>query len=295
MNENELRRSLLQTLENFQRCGLRRIHKDSASAALVHQTIQEWRSKKPSDDPTIDLPSDDVRQPRNVERLPPPAKKKPEPPKTVSWSSSDLQPLAWSDQSMPDHQRQTAFTDLDARIKACRLCTDICRYRHQTVFGAGPIRPTVCFLGEAPGADEDRVGQPFVGRAGQLLTKIIGAMQLRREEVYILNALKCRPPNNRTPTEQEISNCRPFVEAQLATLQPKYIVCLGAVAVRSLLNTTTSIGQLRGRFLQYHGAQVVATYHPAYLLRNEDAKRLVWDDMQMLMREMGISIPNSSS
>jgi DNA polymerase len=143
-------------------------------------------------------------------------------------------------------------------------------------------------MGEAPGADEDRVGKPFVGRAGQLLTKIISAMRLERSDVYILNALKCRPPQNRTPVPDEIDSCRHFVETQLNILQPAFIVCLGAVAVRSLLHSNLPIGRLRGQFHAYRGARVVVTYHPSYLLRNESAKKLVWQDMQMLMREMGL-------
>lgn len=183
-------------------------------------------------------------------------------------------------------EQQLRFETLAGQIRACRKCTAIVGYRQQTVFGDGPLRPTVCFMGEAPGADEDRTGKPFVGKAGQLLTKIINAMKLRREDVYILNALKCRPPQNRTPVNDEIDNCRHFVEEQLDTLQPKFIVCLGAVAVRSILQTDLPIGRLRGKFYQYRGARVVVTYHPSYLLRNESAKRLVWDDMKMLLAEL---------
>lgn len=183
-------------------------------------------------------------------------------------------------------EQQLRFDALAGQIRACRMCTAIVDYRQQTVFGDGPLCPTVCFMGEAPGADEDRTGKPFVGKAGQLLTKIINAMKLRREDVYILNALKCRPPQNRTPVNDEIDNCRHFVEEQLDTLQPKFIVCLGAVAVRSILQTDLPIGRLRGKFYQYRRARVVVTYHPSYLLRNESAKRLVWDDMKMLLAEL---------
>lgn len=184
--------------------------------------------------------------------------------------------------------RQVQLDQIKTEVQACRRCADIVCFRRQTVFGTGPLQPTVVFMGEAPGADEDQQGVPFVGRAGQLLTKIIQAMQLKREEVFILNALKCRPPQNRTPSPEEIEACRPFVISQLDVLQPKYIVCLGAVAVRSLLGLTQSVGGLRGRFHQYRQAQVVVTYHPSYLLRNESAKKLVWQDMQMLMRELGL-------
>jgi len=146
-------------------------------------------------------------------------------------------------------------------------------------------------FGEAPGAEEDRVGEPFVGPAGQLLDKILSSSGLKKPEVYIVNALKCRPPNNRTPTDSEIENCRPFFEAQLETIQPEFIVCWGAVAVRAVLGSTESIGRLRGKFHNYRGAKVLVTYHPAYLLRTPDAKKLTWEDMKMLMREMGSPIP----
>ncbi|QDV26336.1 uracil-DNA glycosylase [Aureliella helgolandensis] len=195
-------------------------------------------------------------------------------------------PAAWALPVLEEDQRQARLQALDAQVKQCRECAGIVNYRQQTVFGAGQLRPTVCFMGEAPGAEEDRSGQPFIGKAGQLLTKIIQAMKLNREEVYILNALKCRPPQNRTPIPEEIGFCRHFAASQLDVLQPKFIVCLGAVAVQSLLQSKLSIGRLRGRFHQYAGAQVVVTYHPSYLLRNESAKKLVWEDMQMLMREL---------
>lgn len=204
-------------------------------------------------------------------------------------SQKSLTAGRWETEELDDAARRNLFKILDQEIRACRKCNEICSFRQQTVFGIGPIRPTVCFMGEAPGADEDSQGEPFVGRAGQLLTRIIGAMQLRREDVYILNSLKCRPPGNRTPSPEEIVNCQPFVEAQLETLRPKYIVCLGAVAARSLLRMDTPVGQLRGRFFDYRGAKVIVTYHPSYLLRNESAKRLVWEDMQLLMRELGIA------
>jgi len=196
----------------------------------------------------------------------------------------------WPETNRDDSGRRDVLGAIAERVNSCRLCSELCDYRQKTVFGAGPLRPTVCFMGEAPGADEDRTGMPFVGAAGQLLTRIIEATQLRREDVYILNALKCRPPNNRTPTESEIANCRTYLMAQLDVLQPKYIVCLGAVAVRSLLNSTSSIGRLRGKVYQFRGARVIITYHPSYLLRQQQAKRLVWEDMQMLMRELEISV-----
>jgi DNA polymerase len=142
-------------------------------------------------------------------------------------------------------------------------------------------------IGEAPGAEEDRMGEPFVGPAGQLLDKILVATGIPRDQVYILNTLKCRPPNNRVPSESELENCREYFEAQLEILQPEYIICWGATAVRAVLGTTEPVGRLRGRFHWYKKAKVVVTYHPSYLLRAPEAKKLTWEDMKMLMRELG--------
>ena len=173
----------------------------------------------------------------------------------------------------------------------CTACEELCSQRTQTVFGVGDPNARLCFLGEAPGADEDRLGEPFVGKAGQLLTKIIEAMSLTRDDVYILNILKCRPPGNRNPLPEEVVNCRSFFERQIELIDPEYICCLGSVAAQNLLNTTTSIGRLRGEFHDWNGRKVMATYHPAYLLRSPDKKKLVWEDMKILMGEMGIPMP----
>ena len=175
-------------------------------------------------------------------------------------------------------------------VAACRLCDELAATRTQTVFGVGNPNARLCFLGEAPGADEDRRGEPFVGRAGQLLTKIIEACTLTRSDVYILNVLKCRPPKNRNPLPHEVANCRGFLNRQLALIQPEFLCCLGAVAAQTLLETDTTIGRLRGKILDYRGIRVVCTYHPAYLLRNPAAKKDCWDDMKMLMREMGVEL-----
>ena len=179
---------------------------------------------------------------------------------------------------------------LEKKVAACTRCRELSETRTQTVFGVGNPHPRLVFLGEAPGADEDRQGEPFVGRAGQLLTKIIEACTLTRDDVYILNILKCRPPGNRNPSADESAACREWLNAQLAILQPEFICCLGAVAAHNLLETETPIGRMRGRIYSYEGIKVVCTYHPAYLLRNPAAKAPCWDDMQMLMKEMGIEL-----
>ena len=180
---------------------------------------------------------------------------------------------------------------ISADVAKCTRCKELVANRTQTVFGVGNPRARLCFLGEAPGADEDRQGEPFVGRAGQLLTKIIeNAMGLKRGDIYILNILKCRPPENRNPTPEEAANCRRHLDDQFAAIRPEYICCLGAVAAQNLLETTVSIGRMRGNFYDYQGIKVICTYHPAYLLRNPAAKKQTWEDIQMLMREMGLPV-----
>lgn len=187
-------------------------------------------------------------------------------------------------------QREAALEIIRCEVAACTRCPQLARTRTQTVFGVGNPHTRLVFVGEAPGADEDAQGVPFVGRAGQLLTKIIEACTLKREDVYILNVLKCRPPNNRTPLPDEVANCRGYLDRQLEILQPEFICCLGTVAAQTVLDTTTTIGRLRGRFHEYRGIPVICTYHPSYLLRNPAAKRDVWEDMKTLMRRMGVEL-----
>ncbi|MBN1591081.1 MAG: uracil-DNA glycosylase [Pirellulales bacterium] len=190
------------------------------------------------------------------------------------------------------HSDQQGRLDvLQTTVAACTRCEELARTRTQTVFGAGNPNARLVFLGEAPGADEDRQGIPFVGRAGQLLTRIIEACTLSREDVYILNILKCRPPGNRNPLPEEAGHCREYLNAQLAIIEPEFIVCLGAVAAHNLLEMDAPIGRMRGKFYLYEGIRVLCTYHPAYLLRNPAAKPPVWEDMQLLMSEMGIELP----
>jgi uracil-DNA glycosylase family 4 len=162
----------------------------------------------------------------------------------------------------------------------CRRCKLHALGRRQVVFGVGNPKADLMFVGEAPGEDEDLKGEPFVGRAGQLLTKIIEAIDLKREDVYIANVIKCRPPDNRNPEPDEVASCEPFLFRQIDAIKPKVIVPLGRFAAQSLLKTTESITRLRGRVYRYRGAQMVPTYHPAFLLRYPSAKREVWEDMK---------------
>jgi uracil-DNA glycosylase len=175
-------------------------------------------------------------------------------------------------------------------VAACVRCEQLACTRTNTVFGTGPATARLCFFGEAPGADEDASGIPFVGRAGQLLTKIIEACTLSRDEVYILNVLKCRPPENRPPLPQEVANCREYFERQLEAIAPEFICCLGTTAAQALLQTDEPIGKLRGRWFTHGSAEVICTYHPSYLLRNPNAKRHVWDDMKILLARMGVDL-----
>jgi DNA polymerase len=169
-------------------------------------------------------------------------------------------------------------------IRNCQLC-QLAKTRHNLVFGDGNPHAQIVFVGEAPGADEDEQGLPFVGRAGQLLTDIIvKGMKLERKDVYICNILKCRPPGNRNPLPDEISTCEPFLKKQLQIISPKIICALGTFAAQTLLKTDIPISALRGRFHSYEGIKLMPTYHPAYLLRNQSAKKPVWEDVQMIMK-----------
>jgi DNA polymerase len=163
----------------------------------------------------------------------------------------------------------------------CRRCKLHKLGRRQIVFGVGNPEADLMFVGEAPGADEDEQGIPFVGRAGQLLTKIIEAIGLTREDVYIANVIKCRPPQNRNPEQDEVDTCEPFLFRQIDTIKPKVIVALGTFAARALLRTLDPISRLRGRVYDYRGVKLIPTFHPAYLLRNPSSKREVWEDMKV--------------
>ncbi|MBL7179339.1 MAG: uracil-DNA glycosylase [Pseudomonadota bacterium] len=171
----------------------------------------------------------------------------------------------------------------------CRRCK-LSGSRNNIVFGSGDPHARLVFVGEGPGYEEDQKGEPFVGAAGQLLTKIIQAINYSREQVYIGNIIKCRPPGNRNPMPDEITACAPFLKRQIAAIKPDFICALGTFAARTLLETNEPISKLRGSFHQYMGIRVLPTYHPAFLLRNPEKKRDVWEDMKMLMKALGRSI-----
>jgi len=179
-------------------------------------------------------------------------------------------------------------------IGDCKRCKLSQQGRKQIVFGVGDPRAELMFVGEAPGADEDQQGEPFVGRAGQLLNNMIKAMGISREQVYIANVVKCRPPSNRTPERDECDTCSPFLMRQIAVVQPKVIVALGAVAAKNLLAVQSSLGDLRGRWFEYRGCKLAVTYHPAFLLRDPRQKAEAWKDLQMVMKELGLKAPAKS-
>ncbi len=196
----------------------------------------------------------------------------------------------------PPHGKETAGghagKDRGEELGSLRAATGECRRcrlsegRRNIVFGEGSPEAGLMFIGEGPGRDEDIQGRPFVGDAGKLLTKLIAKMGMKREEVYIANIIKCRPPLNRNPREDEIAACLPFVEKQIEIINPRVIVCLGKVSAHALLGTDIPISRLRGNFLQYRGIPVMPTFHPAYLLRNPKDKWLTWDDMQKVLEKM---------
>jgi DNA polymerase len=179
----------------------------------------------------------------------------------------------------------TGLRDLALACTQCRLA----KTRTQVVYGVGNPHAELMFIGEAPGKDEDLKGEPFVGRAGQLLTDIIKAMKLTRDDVYIANVIKCRPPENRNPEPDELDACRPFIKRQIELIQPKVIVTLGKFALQSLTGRASAISGARGQWTEYDGIKVMPTYHPAYLLRTPSAKKDVWQDMKKVMAELGIT------
>jgi uracil-DNA glycosylase len=173
----------------------------------------------------------------------------------------------------------------------CTRCRLSKQGRKQIVFGVGNPKAELMFIGEAPGADEDQQGEPFVGRAGQLLNNMIKAMGLRREDVYIANIIKCRPPGNRTPERDECETCSPFLMRQIAAIKPKVIVALGAVAAKTLLAINAPMSEFRGRWFDFRGTKLAVTYHPAFLLRDPRQKKEAWKDLQMVMKKLGMAIP----
>jgi DNA polymerase len=243
-------------LEFFQELGVDGVRLDA-----------EWRSRARSAPPTDSAPVEGTAPPTGpapLDRSAPPESTAPTDPEVRFFAS-------------PVEALDAIKTDIGPACTRCKLHT---LGRTQVVFGVGNPEADLMFVGEAPGADEDIQGEPFVGRAGQLLTKIIEAIGMRREDVYIANVIKCRPPGNRNPEPDEVAECEPFLFQQIDTIKPKVIVALGKFAAQCLLRTTDPITRIRGREFRYRDAILIPTYHPAYLLRNPSAKRDVWEDMK---------------
>jgi uracil-DNA glycosylase family 4 len=221
---------------------------------------------------------------------PPPAASRTESGDAAAGRARTPESPAIADLFLPGEVRAAdSLPDLRAAIGDCRRCK-LAPHRTHLVFGVGNPRAALVFVGEAPGRDEDLKGEPFVGRAGQLLTEIIvKGMRLRRDDVYIANIIKCRPPQNRNPEPDEVASCEPFLIRQLELIRPKVIVALGNVATQVLLRTRTPITRLRGTWADYHGIPLMPTFHPAYLLRNPADKRLVWQDIRQVMATLGLT------
>ncbi len=289
--EIDLKNALTQQLQSLHRLGL--------SALLAGKDGLSFDFSEAQQSPTE---ASDVQSAPTVTKAAPatavaespvgqPDKKAAEPPVKAAVSKPLVAaPSAYQGTSKSRQEREQQLSIIRSEVEACQTCYELCRTRSQTVFGVGNPESKVVFIGEGPGANEDRQGEPFVGEAGKLLDKILTASTLKREQVYILNTVKCRPPNNRNPLPAELENCRGFLDRQLDVIRPEFIVCLGSVAAKSLLGTQSSLGKLRKQFHQYRESKVLVTYHPAYLLITPSAKTYVWEDMKMLMKELGVDL-----
>ncbi|HVO56413.1 MAG TPA: uracil-DNA glycosylase [Dongiaceae bacterium] len=237
------------------------------------------------------LPSAVPQDPGKEKALPRPATHAPVSTSATNVPLQPVPPLATGPSLFSGSERVAGDTLLKVRedLGDCTRCK-LHRTRNKIVFGDGNPTAELVFVGEGPGADEDAQGLPFVGRAGKLLTQMIEAMGLQRRDVYICNVVKCRPPGNRQPEKDEVDACSPFLHRQLDVIQPKAIVCLGATAAQTLLQTTRSISGFRGQWQDYRGFRLLATYHPAYLLRNPAAKGDVWKDLQKVMGVLGLEV-----
>lgn len=274
---------------------------DAASPRQVAQALRSWRnagvthlarSQAPTGVKAATSSAPDTRDLVSIEQplAPAPAMHRRS---ELSADSPQIAPAPTAACGLTLESRQARLQALATQVTACTRCRELAATRKQTVFGVGDPQARVLFIGEAPGADEDQQGEPFVGKAGQLLNRIIVACGWRREQIYICNVLRCRPPGNRTPAPEEAANCREYLDGQIAIVDPEYIVCWGSVAAQNLLRTEEAIGRLRGRWFEYGRAKVLCTYHPSYLLRNPSAKRHVWEDMQRLLKAMGLEPPSS--
>jgi DNA polymerase len=301
-----LQRILLQHLEAWQRAGLTHLGRPAspASAPVAVAVAGVANALSAPAGPAPPVASSPPEPPLRLQmETAPPVAKRSTPSKTTLLPLESAGPAcpeaapsapaaapATAGKPLSREERQQQLDIVRQRVAVCTRCQELAETRTQTVFGVGNPEARVMFIGEAPGADEDLQGEPFVGRAGQLLNRIIEAAKMKREDIYICNILRCRPPGNRTPSPVEAANCREYLDAQISIVDPEYIVCWGSCAAQNLLGATDSIGKMRRRFYQYGRAKVLCTYHPSYLLRNPAAKKDVWEDIQLLMAELGIPV-----
>ena len=237
-------------------------------------------------DAGVSIIQDAVAAPSRAQPAPPrPRLTLPEEPVPTPKVSATASAIAKS--SRPAGLALPTLAEVRTELGECTRCK-LSKGRNKIVFGAGSAQARLVFVGEAPGEDEDQSGEPFVGKAGQLLTKMIEAMGLSRDTVYICNTVKCRPPNNRNPEPDELGACEPFLKGQLAALQPEVIVTLGKFAAQALLRDQTPISRLRGTWREYEGVALMPTFHPAYLLRSPGEKGKVWGDLQEVMKKLGL-------
>jgi len=236
-----------------------------------------------------DVPIEEASQPEPQEEMTPrSASAKPLPPQEDLLSTANSKPEAGVTEPVK------ALKIIREDLGDCTRCVLHKQGRQQIVFGVGNPSAELMFIGEAPGADEDMQGEPFVGRAGQLLNNMIKAMGIGREDVYIANIIKCRPPNNRTPERDECETCSPFLMRQIAAIKPKVIVALGSVAAKTLLAINAPMSEFRGRWYDFRGTRLAVTYHPAFLLRDPRQKKEAWKDLQMVMKELGWKVPQAT-
>ena len=281
-------RELRQRLEGLHRAGVRDLPRAN------------WIEPVRTDDPvTPNFPHAPAAAAGHAAQRPPspaddlPTRKPAPAPALPAASFSLFQEPGFETAPLPPAERPSILRVLAEEVAMCRKCANLAATRTQTVFADGSPSARLMFIGEAPGADEDRTGVPFVGRAGQLLTDMITkGMGLKRQDVYIANILKCRPPENREPSGEEAANCLPYLERQIDIIRPEFICLLGRVAAQYLLGTTLSMGKLRGKWYRYQGIATIVTYHPAYLLRTPSAKKDAWEDLQILMNAMGLPVPS---
>lgn len=269
-DQTELRRALAAHLDYYRELGVPGINRDPAwteraEPMIYTQPASNDESSSASTTPTAATGSS---SPSTPSALP------------DTWAAAGNEGIETAEPDAPVRSAAELLKELRADIGDCTRCKLAGLGRKQIVFGVGNPHAQLMFVGEAPGRDEDEQGEPFVGRAGQLLTKIIEAIGLKREDVYIANVIKCRPPENRNPEPDEVATCEPFLFRQVDTIKPKVIVALGTFAAHALLKTTDPISRLRGRVFSYRGSQLVPTFHPAFLLRSPDRKRDTWEDMK---------------